>query len=263
MEAISHEKETTESMLIQTERELMGEKEKSQIAEKLKEAFLQNISHELRTPLNGLLGFANILSSSQLNDYQKRGFYQLIFKSSRRFLDIMGEIIELSRIQSGDIKYQKNTCCSARDIINELYLYYTEEKEILDRSNIEIRINEKENDLIFFSDLSKIKQILGHIIQNGLKFTEKGYIEIDFKQDGGYIVFLIKDTGIGIPIEKQDFIFKAFEKLENNQVKFFPGVGVGLTIAKFLTNSLGGDIRFESAYENGSVFYISFPLLNN
>jgi signal transduction histidine kinase len=257
---LSNEKDSATNKLAETRKELEEEKERSQIAEKLKQAFLNNISHELRTPLNGLVGFAEILSSSRIDDYQKRDFYHFISECSQRFLDTVNEIIEISRIQSGDIQYQKNCTCSAATLVDELYSYYDQEKIALNKPHIELKVSTKNTDISFVSDLSKIKQVLSYIIHNALKFTKEGYVDIGFKADNGFVVFIIKDTGTGIPVDKQDLIFIAFEKLESERHTVLPGVGLGLTIAKYIANSLGGDIWFESEPGVGSTFFIKFPL---
>jgi signal transduction histidine kinase len=260
LHSISKEKTIAIGKLEETQKELEKEKEMSKKAEKLKEAFLHNISHEIRTPLNSLLGFANIISSSEYNDYRNEEFYQIISRSSEHFLGVLGEIIELSRIQTGDMRNHEEVLCSANFIIEELYQFYSGEKEKLDKAHIEIRLIRQEKDIIFISDLYKVKQILGYILHNAIKFTETGHVEIGYKKDKAQVVFSIKDTGIGIPIEKQERIFIAFERVEHEQRPSLSGIGLGLTIAKKLTNSIGGDIWFESEPGNGSVFYISLPL---
>ncbi|HEY4789374.1 MAG TPA: ATP-binding protein [Bacteroidales bacterium] len=258
--SLSNKTDSAVNKLEETQKELEEEKAKSQIAEKLKEAFLQNISHELRTPLNGLIGFAEVISSSRFDDYQKKEFYKFVTECSQRFLDTVNEIIEISRIQSGDVQYQKNCICSATILVDELSQYYRNEKIALHKSHIEIRASKENNDITFISDLSKIKQILSYIIHNAIKFIENGYVEIGFESNSEHIVFFVKDTGPGIPLDKQDKIFIAFEKLESERHSVLPGVGLGLTIAKYLANSLDGDVWFDSVPGVGSTFYIKFPV---
>ncbi|HEX2968179.1 MAG TPA: ATP-binding protein [Bacteroidales bacterium] len=258
-DAISCEKESTVSKIEEMQKQLEEERKRSQVAESIKNAFIRNITHELRTPLNGLVGFTDLLSSSKFNDYQKKEFYHFVSESSQRFLSTVDEIIELSRIQSGDMKVKRDCECSAASIIDELQEYYNTEKYALERSAILIRTNKEEPDAKFVSDISQVRQVLSYIIHNALKFTHEGFIEIGFRTETGAVVFYVKDTGEGIPADKQDKVFIAFEKLEDERQSLLPGIGLGLTIAKHLANSLDGDIWFESVEGDGTVFYLTIP----
>lgn len=257
---LSTEKKSSEKNLEKATSGLQEEREKARMAEKLKDTFLQNISHEIRTPLNGLMGFADIISSSQFTDYKEKDFHNLFTKSSQRFLDTFNKIVEMARIQSGDIQYQKERTCSAKAIAEHIHHYFSTEQVIHDKYQLKLLVEKNAEDITFVSNYLKIIQILRHVTHNALKYTSIGFVEIGYKHEPEHVVFYVKDTGPGIPIDKKDKVFDAFEKIDVPESSHQSGVGLGLTIARCLVYSLKGDIWFDSIPNLGTTFYVRIPL---
>ncbi|MBN2166175.1 MAG: hypothetical protein JW717_07865 [Marinilabiliaceae bacterium] len=230
------------------------------IADKIKNKFLENISHEIRTPLNGIVGFAEIIASMTDEQPPSTELLNTIIESSKQFLNVVNAIVEMSKIQTGDIVFEESYECSAKSIIEETYNYFATDNCVLNKNNITITKEHPNNDISFTSDKMKVKQILSYIVSNALKFTEKGSVKIGYLNRNSDVVFYVQDTGPGIPKEKQDYIFIPFEKIETNRNKILPGVGLGLTIAKHYTNSLGGEIWFNTVENEGTMFCIQLPL---
>ena len=238
---------------------LKAEGEKK-VAESLKIKFLENISHEIRTPLNGITGFTELVSALPEGQPPSKDLLQILISSSRQFLEIMDGIVEMSKIQTGNTVYTKTCWCSAQSVIDEMYYYFTVDRPELNRNNIEIIKDHAPCDAAFFSDKIKVKQVLSYIISNALKFTESGFVKIGYTVRSKEVIFIVQDTGPGIPKEKQEYIFIPFEKIESNKNFILPGVGLGLTIAKHFTNFLGGEIWFNTIEKVGTTFCIQFPL---
>ncbi|MBU2513411.1 HAMP domain-containing histidine kinase [bacterium] len=256
--------ERLSARLIRNEHQLKVTKEKAVIAENLKTAILENISHEIRTPMNGLLGFSYLLASEGITDEKRLSYIEHIEESCKKLTNVIDNIIEISCIQAGDNHIVDHEECTAGDILRELHIYYDHEKKKLDKNQIEFICKYPiENNSSIKCDPKRLKEILSYLIDNAFKFTEKGFVEI-----GAHIkntlVFYVKDTGIGISAENQNAIFNAFSKIvEEKGPILYPGLGLGLTIAKRLIELMGGSITVESEYTKGSVFYVTMPLLEN
>lgn len=227
-------------------------------ANSLKNKFLSNISHEVRTPMNAILGFSQLLDEA--DDDEQKQYIDIIKSNSEILLQLIHDLIEIAKIESNLIKISKEKV-SLQRILIELKTIFIFEKKRVYKDHISIGFTKPKEDFLIETDVLRIKQVLMNVMKNALKFTKEGYIEIGYKQKGNYINICIKDSGTGIPVDKQHRIFDKFYKLNNDGQS--QGTGIGLSISKSLMQMLGGDIVLESSDEQGSVFNISIPINNN
>lgn len=239
-----------------TQNELILAKEKAEESDKLKSAFLQNISHEIRTPLNGILGFSNLLNSEDTTNEEIKEFTSIINNSGARLLEIINNVIDISKIETKQIIIEKNNFY-IQNLFEGLFTDY--EKIAIDKGLIlKNNFNPSDNILSIYSDYSRLFQIMSNLINNAIKFTENGIIEIGFKNEKEYI-FYVKDTGIGIPEDRIHIIFQRFVQVNLAISRGYEGAGIGLSICKGLVDLLGGNIWFESEEGKGTTFIISLP----
>jgi signal transduction histidine kinase len=244
--------------------DLVIAKEKAEQSDKLKSAFLANFSHEIRTPMNAIMGFSQLLSVTNRPENEKREFIDLILINSQHLLNLINEIIDISRIEAGETILDYHLC-DLNQLLYELLNQYNEHKNLLKKTKISLVLNseiEKHN-LKITTDSNKLKQIIINLLENALKFTEEGSIEFGYKfietDEAKSVLFYIKDTGIGIEEDAKNFIFERFRKAENNLGKLYRGAGLGLAISKKLVEIMGGKIWVESVLNTGSTFYFTLP----
>ena len=227
-------------------------------SDKLKSAFLSNIAHEIRTPMHGILGFAEMLKTASLSNEQMREYIAIIEKSSARMLNTITDLIEISRIESG----QTEINLSLLDVDGQLESIYAIFKPEADKKGIQLslkNITDTEG-LHIRTDREKLDTILTQMLKNAIKYTKKGCIEICYMQKGDFIEYSVKDTGIGIEKDKQHSIFGRFTQADNSLSKIYEGSGIGLSISKAYVEMLGGTIWVESEPGIGSTFYFTIPL---
>jgi len=240
--------------------ELKTAKEKAEESDKLKSAFLANMSHEIRTPMNAILGFATLIRNRALSNEKRKQYIDLINSNCRQLLHIITDIIDISKIEAGQINiFNKNF--QLNKALHELYLNYKNQIEVLNKPIELIFIpGLKNEESAVFTDKIRLEQILTNLISNAFKFTEKGSIEFGYYIDkGSVIVFFVKDTGIGINEEEQKIIFDRFRQVSSSYNKLYGGTGLGLSISKGLAEKLGGKIWVKSEYGKGSEFFFSIP----
>lgn len=247
----------------QKEQELIKALEKATESDQLKSSFLATMSHELRTPLNAIIGFSDIISED-LPIAEIMEFNQTINSSGNHLLTIVEDLFDITLIETGEIKIIK-------DIVNlNLLLHEVNEIIKIEQSNLKkeqlelnLFIPNKEMNLMIKTDPWRIKQILINLLKNALKFTHKGSVSYGFeiiRQDGmSLLQFFVKDTGIGIPKDKQELIFDIFRQIEDSHTRSYGGTGIGLSISRRLTELLGGHMWVDSD-KNGSSFYFTIPL---
>jgi len=239
------------------EKDLIAAKEKAEESDRLKSAFLANMSHEIRTPLNSILGFSDLLTAPDLDPDSRREYANLINSSGNNLLSIINDILDISKIEAGQITLIDYEF-SAHSLISEIQKEYSYKAA---SKGIEFKLKTRTDapELIILSDKSRIKQVLINFVGNALKFTDSGYIELGVELIQNNIQFYVKDTGIGIPKEYHDKVFDRFRQVEAAQTRKYGGNGLGLTITKNLAELMGGKIWLESEPNIGSVFYFSLP----
>ncbi len=245
-----------------TEKELLRAKEKAEESDNLKTAFLSNMSHEIRTPMNAIVGFSQLLSNPNFDQKKKDIFVEQISINSESLLKLIEDIIYISKIEAGKIEIIK-TDCSLNKLMNELHTSFLEHKRRMGKDNVELKLylDVLDEELVINTDSQRLKQIFTNLLSNALKFTEKGFVEFGYRlQEEGFILFYVKDTGMGINKEKLRYVFDRFTKVSANKTKLYGGTGLGLSITKHLVEYLGGEIWVESEENTGSTFKFTHPL---
>jgi len=245
----------------QLENELIRAKEKAEDSDRLKSAFLANMSHEIRTPMNGILGMTQLLANPDTTVEQRKEYIDLVNKNSETLLNLVDDIIDISKIEAGQMKiihksFRLNT------LLDQIIVLFTSSPIYKSKHELELIIKKNAPDnLCIYSDPDRLRQIFINLIGNALKFTNCGYVEFGYNVKGKMIEFYIKDTGIGISNEKQKIIFDRFIQADNSLTRKFGGSGLGLTISKGLIELLGGQILVSSELHSGSTFYFTVPYI--
>mgnify|MGYP000896187120 CR=1 FL=1 len=215
------------------------------------------MSHEIRTPMNGILGFAELLKEPNLTGDEQEKYIEVILKSGNRMLNIINDIVDISKIESGivDVKFENV------DINKQLEYVYTFFKSAAEEKEIELSFKTvlQNNKAIIKTDPEKLYAILSNLIKNAVKYTDKGSIEFGYAAKDNFIEFFVRDTGIGIPKDRQKAIFERFIQADIIDRMAKQGAGLGLSITKAYVEMLGGEIRVESEEGKGSVFYFTIP----
>ena len=231
----------------------------SEAGNRLKAGFLANISHEIRTPLNSVVGFANLLLDDDLSREARQDYIEHINFNSEKLLQIIGDIIDLSRLSSSQIEITYEEA-SLTELVNDVV---GDARQIIKRSDKPIILNVKNNtewgnDYVF-TDRIWLKRVLSHLMDNAIKFTLDGSIEFIYAIENDYIVFAVKDTGIGINKENLIRIFEEFRQEVDGHQRPFEGLGIGLTLAKEVVERMGGKIEVRSEKGIGSEFSFHIP----
>ncbi len=248
--------------LKQKEEELRKAKEKAEESDRLKSEFLANMSHEIRTPMNGIMGFATILKQEGSDKDNWKHYVDVIYQSSSQLLRLINDIVDFSKIQAGQMNVEEEEVDIA-DLLHSTKELFEEKRNRDGKENIELKINidsrlEKE---FVKTDLRKLKQVLSNLVENALKFTSEGEIEIGCHVLNSDMKFYVKDTGMGISKENHQMIFEKFRQVDSSSVREFGGTGLGLTISKTLVEMLGGKIWLESELGTGTTFYFTIPYI--
>mgnify|MGYP000403214579 CR=1 FL=1 len=245
-----------EQLVEQRTKELKSAKEKAEESNRLKSAFLANMSHEIRTPMNAIIGFTNMLNQEDINIKERQTMINHINYNGYSLLNLIDNIIDLSKVESNQLDIEFKTI-NIQDIIKELYESFYESFNV---NGIKFKINSDSNENLYVkTDDYRLKQVFRNILDNSLKFTKKGYVELGYTKNQDIIKFYVKDTGIGISENKQEVIFQRFTKIENDKDNLFRGAGLGLNLSKNIVELLGGEIHLESQLNKGSCFYVSIP----
>ncbi|MDP3437818.1 MAG: PAS domain S-box protein [Bacteroidales bacterium] len=238
--------------------ELTEAKEKAEESDRLKSAFLANMSHEIRTPMNGILGFSNLLKEQGLTGDQQQEYIQIIEKSGARMLNIINDITEIAKIESGlmNVTISQTSINEQVDYIYNLLSPDAEAKRVLLLCKKPLFVK----DSIINTDREKLYAILSNLVKNAIKFTSKGSIEFGYTKGEEFLEFFVKDTGIGVPLTRQKAIFERFVQADILNIKASQGAGLGLSISKAYVEMLGGKIWVESVEGEGSTFFFTLPL---
>lgn len=237
--------------------DLIVAKEKAEEGDRLKSAFLANISHEIRTPMNGILGFSELLKEPDLSGEEQTKFIDLIQQSGKRLMNLINDLIDISRIESGDTQVHISET-SVNQLLHDITHIFKPEA---DKKELRFSCSPglPDHESIIGTDSSKVKKILTNLIQNALKFTSSGDIKVGYTKKGDILEFYVTDTGIGIAVDMKTKIFERFRQANNTLTRHHEGAGLGLSIALAYVTMLGDTIRVESEVGTGSTFFFSLP----
>jgi len=232
-------------------------KEHAEESDRLKSAFLANMSHEIRTPMNGILGFSELLKMPDLTGEQQQDYISIIEKSGERMLNIINDIVDISKIEAGLMKLNI-TETNLYEQLEYIHTFFKPEVEakgmtLFLRNTIPVK------DAILLTDREKVYAILTNLVKNAIKYTKEGYIEIGIEKKVDSFNFYVKDSGIGIPKDSQEAIFERFIQADVADKMVQQGAGLGLSITKAYVEMLGGKIWVESLEGKGSTFYFTLP----
>ncbi|MFZ5352837.1 MAG: ATP-binding protein [Bacillota bacterium] len=252
-------KENITSMKLK-EAELSVTKLEAQEANKAKSEFLANISHELRTPLNGIIGTNELLSDTELNEKQ-RHLLNMNIKSANDLLEVINNILDMSELEAGRFRIKMDTF-NIRQFMEETIEGFSLKAR---KKGLGLEYNiSRDIPAYVIGDTASIRQIIINLLDNAIKFTDKGKVSVFAALHGEnidniYIILEIVDTGIGIEKDKLSNIFKSFKQGDGTYIRKYPGAGLGLTITKRLIDMLGGEISVDSINNNGSTFTVILP----
>ena len=237
--------------------ELLKAKEKAEESDRLKSAFLANMSHEIRTPMNGIIGFSELLKGSDITEEEKDSYISIIHDSSRQLLNIVNDIIDISKIEAGQIEIYESKLV-LNELLQEIFIFY---KTNAANKNITLKIRKGLSDSKsnILTDNTKLHQILNNLISNAVKFTSKGFVEFGYQLEEDMLAFYVKDTGIGIPEDHHKTIFERFRQVDNSMNRVYGGTGLGLSISYAYIKKMGGKMQVKSSPGEGSVFYFTIP----
>lgn len=251
-----------QKQLVAEQNQLKLTAQKLEDANKLKNDFIANLSHEIRTPLNAIIGFSELLNNSY-NDYKDdtEVFSNIIFSNGHYLLNLINSIMDISLIEAGKLNITIEQTTVA-EIIDELNTKYPK-KQLTDKPVVLIFPDTQNLDkIVLNTDKYRVTQILINLINNAIKFTKQGHIKLETETGQQHIVFILSDTGIGIPTDKQKDIFKRFERIKQNY-ETIEGVGIGLTISIGLANLLGAGLKLKSEPGSGTTFWLKIPISGN
>ena len=240
--------------------ELISSKIKAEESDKLKSAFLMNLSHEIRTPMNAIVGFSDLLLDEKITEAEKHEYVRIVQYNSRSLLSIVDDLIEMSKIDS-DLIQPNFSVVNLNNILNasfELAVFSNKNPNVI----VQLQEPEEKISKDIITDVVKLNQILVNLLNNALKFTEEGFVILEYSLDTNneQIVFQVKDSGIGMPEEFKDKVFKRFNKINAKNISANEGLGLGLAISKSYVEMLGGTISLETKEGLGSTFIFTIPL---
>jgi len=242
---------------VKQKHDLQEAKERAERSDKLKSAFLANMSHEIRTPMNSILGFSELLEVVD-DEETKNQYLQIIQKNGQSLMQLLNDLMDLSKIEAGDLTMKKKTF-SLNELFEELKETYLKDIEKRRKKGIKLDYQLPDGEIIVYSDPHRLKQVLSNLLSNAVKFTVKGTITFRCQKVMDDWIFSIADTGTGIPEEDQKTIFDRFIKYNYHSLNS-EGSGIGLSIVERIVTMLNGKIWFKSVVGEGSCFYFSIPV---
>lgn len=259
LEERSTQLEERNQIIIERNAEIQKKAEELEISTKYKSEFLANMSHELRTPLNSILLLSRLLAENTQNnlDDEQIEYAKVIQSSGNGLLALIDEILDLSKIEAGRMQLEYSMV-NVRETTAELKLLFL---PVANEKNLQLKIDVADDVPSFIeTDKLRLEQIIRNLLSNALKFTSHGYVELNIFMRNKMIAFAVKDSGIGIPHDKQQLIFEAFQQADGSTRRKFGGTGLGLSISRQLSRLLGGDIQLDSEVAEGSTFTLVIPV---
>jgi PAS domain S-box-containing protein len=245
----------------QLEYELIKAKDKAEESDKLKTAFLANMSHEIRTPMNGILGFAEMLNDNSLSTPNRKKYLEIINSNGKMLINLIDDIIDFAKIESDQVNIVQDDI-SLNNLLNQVESTFLTSRLKRDKSRMRIVTKKSFPDEKSYirTDPIRLRQILTNLVGNAIKFTHKGFIEFGYNLESSkYLLFYVKDTGIGIEKDKLQLIFERFMQADSSPSRKYGGSGLGLAISRGLVELLGGKMWAESTIHEGSTFYFTIP----
>lgn len=246
---------------LQQKNDLIHARQRAEESDKLKTAFLANMSHEIRTPMNGILGFTELLKDNDIGEDLHDEYVNIIQRSGQNLLHIINDIIDISKIESGQMQIIESEI-SINEVVRDVYGLFNNDPKI-QQGIVQFQINLMLNDASSYelSDQVRLSQILTNLTSNALKFTQAGYVQIGYRiLNDDHIEFFVKDSGIGIAEDKLDIIFDRFVQVDIGATRTYEGAGLGLSISKALAELMGGKIDVQSTLGVGTEFTFRIPL---
>lgn len=239
------------------EKELIEAKEKAEESDRLKSAFLANMSHEIRTPMNGILGFTGLLKEPKLTGEEQQKYISIIEESGARLLNIINDIISISKIESRQMDITLSET-NLNDLIQTIFSFF---KPVAEQKGLQLLMKNihSQEKAVIVTDREKVFAVLSNLIKNSIKFTEFGYVNFGYHKKDNFIEFLVTDTGLGISENQKGIIFERFRQVNESIDRNYEGAGLGLSISKAYVEMLGGKIWVESSLGKGSTFYFTVP----
>jgi signal transduction histidine kinase len=258
--SLQQKKEQLEKLnqsLVESEANAQRLAREAQAANHAKSNFLANMSHEIRTPMNGILGFAELLKEPKLSGAEQQKYLNIIEKSGERMLNTINDIVNISKVESGQMELTISTT-NINEQIEYIYTFFRPETA---QRGIELSYLNSlpDNDAVINTDREKVYAILTNLVMNAIKFTHAGSITFGYEPKGEFLQFFVKDTGVGIPKDLQSAVFERFVQVHMGEESSLQGSGLGLSIAKGYVELLGGKIWLESEEGRGTTFYFTLP----
>jgi len=232
--------------------------EAAQEADRIKSAFLATMSHELRTPLNSIIGFTGIMLqglTGSLNPEQQKQM-TMVQKSSRHLLSLINDVLDISKIEAGQMVFS----CTSFDLPASIDKMAKLISPMAEKKGLELRMDLPDTPLTIFTDQRRLEQVVLNLLNNAVKFTEKGHVDIICRKDNGQVLLQFSDTGIGMRQEEIPHLFQPFHQLDTGLARKREGTGLGLSICKKIIKMMGGSIEVESRLGQGSTFFVRLPL---
>jgi signal transduction histidine kinase len=258
--------DNTDQKLVEIE--LVRAREKAEESDKLKSSFLANMSHEIRPPLNGIVGLVQLLESDTLSYQERCEYIGIINVCCAQLIRLIDDIIDLSKIEAKQLNINP-VRIQINSLMEELHIFFETYMRSNNKGHIMLILDRNEfiDNNIVHVDSIRLRQVLTNLINNAIKFTEKGHIRFGYRQlSPGKLEFIVEDTGIGLKPEHKDVIFERFRQLQFTNNRQYEGAGLGLPISRNLAKLMGGDLWLESVEGEGATFYFTITdnaLVNN
>lgn len=243
------------------EKKLIKASEKANESNRLKSVSLASMSHELRTPLNSIIGFSDLLLDEDTTEEEKEMFSKLIQTAGRSLMQLIGDIVDISKIEAGKVMIEKSVF-NVNTFLQEIFVAFKQEKKNRDKENVELKLilSDQASDLKINTDQHRLRQVISNLLTNSLKFIDEGFIEFGYSGiSPDSIQFYVRDTGVGISTPHKKKIFEQYGQEKETYNRNTEGTGLGLAISKTFVELLGGKIWFDSELDEGTTFYFTIP----